>query len=156
MDLSALIDQKGSRWQFVNVLESGKGFWNIFKSQIEIQSLRFESSFDVGMDENGLEFRTEDKSPLFVFDERVVERFYPHPVPSDQKPFSTVIPKGEGKHAPKFLETVLSPFLIAVDDGFGVCSGFKCVTACYELLPKLGEIVDLSVVSHPYRAILVG
>ena len=53
-------------------------------------------------------------------------------------------------------DEILPPFLVGVDDGLGVGPRPENVAARLELLPELGEIVDLAVVGRPDRQVLVG
>src|ERR1700692_1035439 len=47
-------------WQLFNSIHQGPRTWNVVHGQITVQSLEAEPAFDLGMDENPLQFRSKE------------------------------------------------------------------------------------------------
>ena len=61
----------------------------------------------------------------------------------------------KGKHSVELLDTFPSPFLIRVDDHFGVRARAEGVTSLHQLVVKLDVVVNLAVETYRHRAVFV-
>ena len=54
-----------------------------------------------------------------------IQRFDPESIAGDQDPTTFMIKQGEGEHAPKVIDNVISPLLVATKDCLGIAFGPK-------------------------------
>ena len=59
------------------------------------------------------------------------------------------IPDCKGKHAAEVVNAIFAIFLIEVDDGLGVTVRSKAVTTFFQIMTKVGVIIDLAVKHNP-------
>lgn len=67
----------------------------------------------------------------------------PEDVPGSEESPVGLVPDDEGKHSPELLEQLLTVFLIAVEENFGVGVGFEEVAFFQKILPEVLIVVDL-------------
>ncbi len=85
----------------------------------------------------------------------VVQRLDTEPIAAEEQAAVRVVER-EGEHAVQPLEQPLdAPLLVPVDDRLGVGSGSEQMAERAELGPQQAVVVDLAVVGHPDRAVLV-
>jgi hypothetical protein len=102
-----------------------------------------------------LDLRAEDQRP--ARGQGVVEGLDADPVAEEEELVSPLVPEGKGEHTPEAVQKGRrTPFLVGVDERLGVGLGGHGVAPGDELVADLGEVVGLSVVGDPDRAVLVG
>src|ERR1035438_5013809 len=69
------------------------------------------------------------------------------------------IADGNGKHAMQAVQAIFEAvgaiFFVEMNDGFGIGMRTKAVPLAFELMPQIGEVVDLAVVGDPHCPIFV-
>jgi len=65
------------------------------------------------------------------------------------------VPQREGEHAAEMRQAALAPFLIGVNEHFGVGMGAEAVAATFERGAQMREIVDFAVEDDAHRAVFV-
>jgi hypothetical protein len=85
----------------------------------------------------------------------VVERFDADAIARQKQSPTDDVPDGERPHAVEARDATLAPFLVGVEDRFGVGGRGEKVAAASQLASELGGVVDLAVVDNPKRTVLV-
>src|SRR5579863_1495491 len=81
--------------------------------------------------------------------------FFAQTIADQQQAMSGFVKHGERKHSSQLVNTIRSEILVEVNDDFGIGMGTEIVAMAFEFLPKLAEVIDLSVKHHPNRAVFV-
>ena len=85
-----------------------------------------------------------------------VQRLDPVRVPGQHQPAAGGVPHGDREHASQPLDEARAPLLVEVDQHLRVAAGDEPVAAGEQLLAQLAVVVDLPVLDHVDRAVLVG
>ena len=109
-------------------------------------------SRNVRVEEDRLDLRREEKAPSVV---EVVEGLDAEAVARAEELLCAAVPEGEAPHAVEALKAVLAPFFVGMEDDLGVAPAPEDVPSALERLRQLHVVVDLAVVGHPDRAVLV-
>ena len=65
-------------------------------------------------------FQLRAESERAIAKQGIVKRLYAEPVAGEEQRFAVAVPKGEGEHAAKALDAILTPLFPGMDDHFGV------------------------------------
>ena len=103
--------------------------------------------------EDGFDFGSEEQPPV---DESPVERLHAETIAREEQPPARGVPDGEREHAPKPIDTGITPLLVGMDDGLGVGAGSIAMARLLEFLADGGVVVDLAVEHDPDRLVFVG
>src|SRR5882724_9783614 len=103
--------------------------------------------------EERLDFRRKPQAALVA---SIDERFYSHPITREEKPPSPCVPDTKGEHTPQSGHTIRPPGNVCGKNHLGIRGRAKPVSQSAELRPQLLEVVDLTVVGDPRRAVLGG
>ena len=109
-------------------------------------------SFDGRIDQQGFDFRGEHKRLASI---NVVEWLNTDAVSRQEKQLFALVPKSKGEHPSKPFHTISPHLFIEMNDHLRICVGFKGMTTSFKLGSELGEIINLTVVDHPYRTVFV-
>ena len=102
--------------------------------------------------EHRFDFGAEDET---VAGECPVERLDAQPVARQQQTAALGIPDGEREHAAEAFDAGVAPFLVGMDDRFGVAARPVAMTVRFEHRPDLRVVVDLAVEDDLHGAVLV-
>src|SRR5467141_2135187 len=141
-----------SGWKRKHAFDQGGRLGNRAEKQIGFQRIRRHAGRNPATCHQRADFGGEQKSPVGA---RIIERLDAQSIARDENSRvargipgsagSTSVPNGEGEHPAEFAEALFAPFLVGVNDDFGVGMGAKRMAASFERATQLPEIVDLAV-----------
>jgi hypothetical protein len=115
---------------------------NVIQREITIQSRRVQAAVELGVNEDGLEFRAEQE--IFAAP-RDVKRLDAHAVARKHQALFRRGPDGDREHAAKPGKAGGVPFEKAVQHGFGVGAGVEAVAARFEFRAHFQMVVNFAV-----------
>jgi len=121
-------------------------------SEICRESCRIHLAIDPGNGQHSLEFRREDE-PLFVFE--IQQRFLAKAIAGQQQVIRPAVPHREGEHSVELGNDAVAPFLVPVNDYFGVGLCRESMAERGETRAQLFEVVYLAIENRPDRSILI-
>ena len=125
---------------------------NELVSEVLVERNRIDSSPQRRVLEQRLQLRREHE-PIAI--DRVMQRLDAHAVTREEYLTSALV-KHRARELPvQSLDHLLAPLLVAVHEHLGVGLGREEVARRGQLLPQLEVVVDLAVLHHPDRRILV-
>ena len=133
--------------------QDGGGIGQVAAGEVAREALQIEIAADLGMGEQGPDFRGEHEPPVAL---RVVEGLFPHPIAGGEERLALGVPQDEGEHPVEMGEAIRAELLPGVDDHLGVGAGGEAVPARAQGLGEAPEIVDLAVEHGVDGARLVG
>ncbi len=129
----------------------GDGVYRNFRKRSSRDRIDLRRPFTGG--KNRADLGTKRQLPVDV---PVVHELDAHRVARDDQPLAFDVPNRHTEHAVEPPEHTRAPFLVAVNDDFGVRPGLEAVTALLELRAQLLEVVDFAVEDDPHRLFPVG
>src|ERR1700693_3796586 len=85
----------------------------------------------------------------------IVERLNTQAISRDEEFTFALVPNRKGKHTPKMLDTLLTVFLVKMQDCFRVAMSAVHVAKRFEGRSDICVVVNLSVVNYVKRAVLI-
>jgi hypothetical protein len=104
------------------------------------------------MEKQSLELGSESDFPG---ENGVIKRFFSDPVPGQDETSPGLIPDRQGKHPVEREKTILAFILVEMKNDFSIAVGFEGMMG-FEILPKLGKVINLPVIDDPGILFLVG
>ena len=142
----------------IYAFNQGHGLNHGAEEQVAAERRLRKPRFDLAGSQQGPDFGGEKQVPI---NQSIVERLDAQPIAGQQHPRIASpgglrrLRQGKGKHPLQVLHAILSPFLISVDNHFGVAGRPEGVAAALERMPKLLKVVDLSVEHNGDGPILI-
>jgi hypothetical protein len=90
-----------------------------------------------------------------IVEQGVMQRLDGEPIPGEEQRVAVPIPQRKGEHSAEALDAVLAPRLPRMDDDLGIALGAEHMAERHQLRNQLLVVVDLAVVDHDHRAVLV-
>jgi len=107
---------------------------------------------DGRMGQEGFDFRPEQER---VRQAGVEEGLDAEPVPDQPEPPETIVPQAESKNAVEFPQALRAPFLIGMDDDFGVRLGTKDMPPLPQFAADFPVVVDRGVGGDPHGPVFI-
>jgi len=117
VDAPVTISEVVARRQLVHALEDGPVARRIEVRQVVIERPEVDIAGDRARCYQRLDLGPEEQPAA---GQRVVQRLLPGAIPSQQERTRTAIPQADAEHAAQLRECRFAPFLVGVDDRFGV------------------------------------
>ena len=111
-----------------------------------VQRKRVEAAAHGRVQEQGLDFRGEEKAALGA---SIVQGFLAHAVAGHKQAPAGRIPHGQRVHAAQLAHEVLAIGFVGMGDDLGVGVGLECVAAALQVAAQTLEIIDFSVEHGP-------
>ncbi len=148
-----VLEQQPVTWQqLVDALEQGALARRVSRAEHFGENGQIRGGLDEPAGQNRLDLRSEHED---VLSPRPVQWFHAEPIAREQQASSLRIPEREREHSTEPVHAVGAPFLVGVDDCFGVGSRAEGMAARLELAPQAGVVVDLAIEHDPHAAVFV-
>src|SRR6185437_8927013 len=129
-DFSVPPFEKVSGRQLLDSVHQSPRAWHKIHGQKTIEPSHAELPVHFRMDQNCLEFGTEEDVVIQAAD---VKRLYAHPIARQNQPLFRLAPQRDGKHSAEPREALCIPFEKSVKNYFGVTVGMEFMAQPFEL-----------------------
>ena len=139
--------------QLLHVLEEGILPRGVLEAQIQLQLGRIEPLVKLGIFQKALDLAAEHKAVALVV---IIKGLDAEMVPGAEQLALGLVPDGKGEHAAQAGDHLPAPFLVAVQQHFGIrMVGGKGMARGLQFGAQGLEVVDLAVEDHHQAAVLV-
>ena len=114
--------------------------------EVVIERLVIDIATDVGMKQQGFEFRTKHELPVYVC---IKQRLFTDEIARQKQLLLTLVPDREDKHSTQMFGTINAKLIVGMNDRFGVAVGVEGVAEVLKLLAQLEIVIDLAIEHDP-------
>ncbi len=150
--LPVLENEQAAGQDFPDPAEDRARGRNVLESEEPGQGLEVDVPGNRGLEE-GLDLGGEIEPRS---DPAIMERFDSQAVAGQDEAAAFRVPEDDGEHPVEGVDEIRSPFLVKMNDDFGIGLRGQDMAPGEEILADLGEIIDFPVHHDPDRPVLVG